>query len=123
MKRSLLNEWKVDGKSMLDPDEGIAVKKRNVESGDSGNDEGGYYHPINLRTDVYQWDFTYSCLTNEEYNYLEGLFKGKDEFEFTYLDDADNASVCIARRSGSSSVRKDRRTKQYRNYTISIIQN
>lgn len=107
---------------MLSPDEGITVKKRNLESKDSDYDESGYYHPIVTRTDIQEWGFSYSYMTSEEYSYMEGLFKGKKEFTFTYLGDDDNEATCTARREGSSGARKDNLTKQYRNYSISIIE-
>jgi hypothetical protein len=107
---------------MLSPDEGITVKKRNMESRDSDYDEGGFYHPILIRPDMQEWGFAYSCLTKEEYSYMESLFRGKSQFTFTYLDDDDAEKTCVARREGSSSARKDSVSKQYRNYSITIIE-
>lgn len=122
MKRKKLNDWLIDGQPMLSPDEGINTIFKNRYSEDSGYDEGGFYHPILERPDVGTWEFVYSILDQDEYAYMQSLFKGKSSFQFTYLDDDDKSAVCEARREGSSAARKNSTTKQYLNYKIVIQQ-
>ena len=122
MKRAFLDNWKIDGVAMLSPDDGgLTVKRKNLLSSDSGDDEGGFYHPIVLRADVKEWEFLYSALTGEEYDYMENLFLGKSKFELT-CEDGGSVKTYTAHRKSSSAVWKSRITGEYRNYGFTIIE-
>ncbi len=74
----------IDGKPMLAPDWDVEVSRQDIDAADSGRDESGFLHRVVVRRDVGKWTFTYFHLTAQEYSYMESLFAGKDNFQFTY---------------------------------------
>lgn len=95
MKRSYVDDWKVDGSPFLSPDEDIEIKTRNIYSVDSGTDESGVQHLVLLRANVHTWVFSYSTMTTEEYQYMMGILRGKDLFTFNYPEDGET-KTCSA---------------------------
>ena len=115
MTRSLLNDWKIDGSPILSPDEGIEIKKTNLEDEGSGKDAGGYYHPIILRFGVRSVALPYSVLTEEEYHYMESLIGGKATVEVTAPD-----GTFVARCTQRAVVWKSSVTGLYNNYKLEL---
>lgn len=115
MKRSFLNEWLIDGSPILSPDEGIEIKKTNLEDEGSGKDAGGYYHPIILRFGVRSVALPYSVLTEDEYQYMEGLIDGKVTVEITSPD-----GIFTARCNQRAVVWKSSVTGLYNNYKLEL---
>lgn len=114
----------VDGKQMLAPDEEVALSYSDLDSDESGRDEAGYMHRIVLRHNVATWSFTYNALTEEEKRYMESLFDGKAEFEFTHPDRNDVTKKVTTRcyRSNYSISWKNAVTGQWKNYKFNIIE-
>jgi hypothetical protein len=77
------NLFQIDGQPLLIPDEGLSLGRTDTESADSGRDESGTLHRFLLGAGVEHWDFVYGRLTAAEYAYMEGLFAGKNTFQFT----------------------------------------
>lgn len=119
MKRSYVNDWKVDDSPFLSPDEDIEVKCRNIYSEDSGTDESGVQHLVLLRANVHTWIFSYSTMTTEEYQYMMGILRGKDVFTFTYPED-DEVKTCSAYWQELSSAYRSKVTGMYTNVSFQI---
>lgn len=77
-------DFQVDGRPLLMPDAGVAVKKQQLLAADSGRDESGFLHRRLLRQDMRQWDFSYGAVTAGEYRYLMSLFEGRGSFLFSF---------------------------------------
>lgn len=119
MKRSYVNDWKVDDFPFLSPDENIKVTLRNIYSDDSGTDESGFQHLVLLRSNVHTWAFSYSTMTTEEYQYMMGILRGKDVFTFTYPEDGE-LKTCSAYYQELSSAYRSKVTGLYTNISFQI---
>ena len=122
--RSVTELFAVNGKPLLVPDGDAAVSYEDLDSADSGRDESGVMHRIPVRYKVASWNFSYSHLTEEEKQYMEGIFPDGADFEFTHPDRVDaGASVTTrAYRSKYSISWKNARTGLWSNYGFSIIE-
>lgn len=116
------DEFKVDGAPLLVPDAGVNITKTDLDSAESGRDESGVMHRFVVRHRVKTWEFNYSALTKEEYLYMESLFDGKTDFDFTYLTPDGVAAVCRAYCSNSSISYFNAATGLYKNLKFSIIE-
>ena len=83
--------FKIDGVPMLAPDEEMEMQFSDLDAEDTGRDESGYMHRVVIRPNMGVWSFSYSHLTDDEKAYMEGLFKGKEVFEFTHPDPEDGS--------------------------------
>lgn len=81
---TLTDLFQIDGKPMYAPDCDIEPSYSDLDSSDTGRDEGGYMHREVVREKVATWPFSYGSLTDEEYSYTIGLFAGKSTFSFTH---------------------------------------
>lgn len=116
------DDFKVNGKSLLAPDEGVEVKKTDLDSSDAGRDESGIMHRQVVRSRVRTWSFVYSHLTKEEYQYLESLFDGLSEFTFTFPNPNGSTGTCTAYCSNNSITLHNLRTGLYKNYKFNVIE-
>ena len=120
--RAVTDKFLIDGKPMLVPDEEVSMSYSDMESDASGRDEGGYLHRQVLRRKVPTWSFTYAFLTEEEKQYMEGLFGDADTFPFTHPDRRNAAESvttnCYRAEYGISW--KNARTGLWRNLTFDI---
>ena len=112
----------IDGQPILAPDEDMAVSYEDLDSEESGRDEGGFMHRIVLREDVKKFALSYASLSREEYLYMESLFKGKADFLVTRRDDDGNLQEFKAYRAKHSITVRNIRTGQYKNYSFNIIE-
>lgn len=114
----------INGKPMLAPDEEVALTYNDIDSDESGRDEAGYMHRIVLRQNVATWAFSYATLTEEEKQYMEGLFDGLAEFAFTHPDrkDATKTAVTQCYRSNYGITWQNAKTGVWRNYKFNIIE-
>lgn len=87
MKRKLIEDFLIDGKPMLCPDNGVILEENDLISNDCGRDEAGFMHRIVIRKGIKTWRFIYSVLTAEEYVYVKSLLQNKADFVFTFKDD------------------------------------
>lgn len=112
----------IDGVAMLVPDENMEITVEDIDAPDSGRDESGLMHRFVVRQGVGKWNFSYSCLTGEEYAYMESLFSGKAAFRFTYPDCISGERKTVtAYRSKHGIIWQSAATGQFRNYSFSII--
>jgi len=118
----LSDEFKIDGNAMVVPDQDVELSKSDLDSGDSGRDESGVMHRVVVRRRVRTWSFYYSYLTAAEYNYMESLFDGRDEFTFTFPQTDGTRGTCTAYCSNNSITVRNIRTGDYRNYKLKIIE-
>ena len=120
--RKFYFDLQIDGKPILIPDADVQVEFADLESEDSGRDEGGFMHPLFLRRGIRTWTLDYGTLTAEEYRYMEALFVGKVTFSVDYLDEHRKAARCTAYRSQHSIAIHNARLGIYRNYQFSIME-
>lgn len=114
----------IDGKPMLVPDAGVEMSFEDLDSEDSGRDEGGFMHRIVVRYKLGVWSFTYSYLTGEEYAYMLSILPKTGSFDFTHpkLSDSSRRETTRAYLSGYGIAWQSARTGQYRNLKFSITQ-
>ena len=91
--RNTTNLFLIDNVPMLLPDAQVGMRFEDVDSADAGRDESGYMHRHCLRRKVGVWSFSYQHLTEQEKNYMEALFEGKDTFQFTHPDRLDSTKA------------------------------
>lgn len=122
--RAFSNFFLINGKSMLAPDEEVALSYSDLDSDESGRDEAGYMHRIVLRYKVATWSFVYSSLTEDEKRYMESLFDGLSEFEFTHPGRTDVAvkETTLCYRSNYGITWKNAVTGLWKNYKFNIIE-
>ena len=122
MKRNYCYEFLVDGNPLLWPDMNVNVTESDLDSEASGRDEMGNMHRIVLRSGVKTWEFVYTVLDAEDYLYIQSLFKGKAEFDFSYRNPDGSVSVTKAYSSKRSITLRDYATGDYKNLKFSIIE-
>lgn len=122
--RTISDLYQINGKPMLAPDAGVEMSFKDLESGDSGRDESGFFHRVVMRHKVGVWDFAYSRLTGEEYAYMLNLLPSKDHFIFTHpmLTDNSKSETTTAYLSGYDIRWQSARTGEYRDLKFSIIE-
>ena len=81
--RNTTDLFLIDGKPMLAPDEKVSVSYEDLDDNSSGRDEAGFMHRQVLRYKIPVWSFSYQHLTEEEKQYMEGLFADGPTFQFT----------------------------------------
>lgn len=116
--------FQIDGHPMFAPDEDMSFSFEDLDSSDSGRDESGVMHRIVVRYKVGAWSFSYSHITNEAYQYMESLFAGKAQFQFTHPSrtDCTTPEVTTAYRSKYGIVWHSNVTQDYRNYSFTVIE-
>lgn len=122
--RATTDKFKINGQPMLAPDAEVGFSYEDLDTDDSGRDEGGYMHRIVARYKVGSWSFKYSNLTEEEKAYMEGLFPNEPSFDFTHPDrlDASKSIVSTCYRSKYSIDWFNAKTGHWRNYGFNIIE-
>lgn len=122
--RATTNLFMINGKPMLVPDSEVGVSYEDLDGSDSGRDESGVMHRIPVRFKVGSWSFSYSHLTEEEKQYMEGLFPEEADFSFTHPD-RKNAAVSVVSRAYRSKYGiswKNARTGLWSGYSFNIIE-
>lgn len=121
MKRSLLDDYRIDGEKLLAPDKGVTVGFSDLEA-DSARDESGFLHRIVARHDMRTWSLSYATLTEEEYLYIVSLLKGKTTFNFEITDKDGNAQSieCYCTKKSASYYCK--RLGLYKNLKFEIVE-
>lgn len=122
MSRPLWYDCLVDGQPVLAPDDDIDLSFEDLDSEESGRDEGGFMHRIVLREGVRVLPLKYSVLNHNDYRYMESLFKGKPEFALTYRDPYGEIFEYTAYRSKYGITLQNHRTGRYKNYKFNIIE-
>lgn len=122
--RATTDKFKINGAPMLAPDADVGFSYEDLDSADSGRDEGGFMHRIPVRYKVGSWSFPYANLTEEEKAYMESLFPDTPTFEFTHPDrlDASKSVVSTCYRSKYSISWYNATLGVWRNYNFNIIE-
>lgn len=111
----------VDGEPILVPDVDVKIAQNDLDSDGSGRDEQGYMHRVVLRRRVKKWSFSYSTLTQDEYDYMNVLFDGKDTFTFGYVEKGEKKTTSAYSSSNSVSLYNAKRGI-YKNLTFDIVE-
>lgn len=122
--RQKWDKFKINGKPIFLPDADIEMLFSDLDSSDSGRDEGGVMHRIVIRYKVGKWTITYSDITEEEKRYMEGLFPDTEDFEFEHPDRVDSSrqATCRAYRSNYQITWVNAVTGVWKNYKLVIIE-
>lgn len=115
-------EYQIDRKPMLTPDAGVEISFSDLDSEESGRDEGGFMHRSVLRSGLRTWGFSYAVLTTEEYRYLSTLIQGKSTFQFSFQGLDGKPAECRAYCAKSSITLYNRRSGLYKNLKFNIIE-
>ena len=121
--RAFSEDFYIDGKPMLVPDEEVQHSYEDLDDAASGRDESGVMHRIVARYKVGSWQFSYSHLTEQERQYMESLFGEVPQFVFTHpnrFDGRPEDTICY--RSKYSLSWKNARTGLWSGYGFSIIE-
>lgn len=114
----------INGSPMLIPDEEVGFNYEDLDDSSSGRDENGVMHRIVARYKVGSWSFSYDHMTEEEKNYMEGLFGETPTFQFTHPSRL-NSSVLettTCYRSKYSLDWRNARTGLWSGYGFNIIE-
>ncbi|MBR2048275.1 MAG: hypothetical protein IJ960_06720 [Oscillospiraceae bacterium] len=115
-------EYQIDGQPLLVPDADVQISAGDLDAEDSGRDESGFMHRLVVRERVKTWSFSYAVLAHLDYWYLEKLFAGKPDFEFTHRGFDGQPVTTRAYCSKSSITFHDARRGIYKNYKFNIIE-
>ena len=78
--RNFYEDFKIDRKPILAPDQDLGLSKQDLDSEGSGRDELGYMHRIVLRKRVATWNLIYATMSEYEYEYMNALLE-QPEFD------------------------------------------
>lgn len=112
----------IDGQPMLAPDADVVMNQSDLDASDAGRDESGVMHRLVVRQRVKSWEFRYSGLTGQEYDYMQSLFAGKAQFTFTYPNARGEQESCVAYCSNHSITYHNAARNLYSNYRFSVIE-
>lgn len=122
--RSTTNKFKINGKPLLVPDAGVGFDYEDLDDSTTGRDEAGFMHRMVLRYKVGKWSFSYETLTEEERQYMEGLFPNAPTFTFTCPDRTDSEKTatftCYRSKVGFSWF--NAKEGLWKNYKFNIIE-
>lgn len=118
------NQFLINGRPMIVPDEEPTFSFEDLDSSDSGRDESGVMHRFMIRSKVGSWSFVYSHLTESEKKYMEEIFGDESTFIFTRPDRVDSSKMVTTEcyRSKYSIAWKNARTGIWKNYKFNIIE-
>lgn len=121
MKRDYCYEYLVDGQPLLSPDTNVNITENDLDSSDSGRDEAGYMHRMMIRSAIKTFEFVYAVLDAQDYAYVQSLFNGKTDFEFTYQT-SEGPVTTKAYSSKRSITLRNYVTGEYKNLKFNIIE-
>lgn len=122
MSRALWYDCLIDEQPVLVPDDDMDLAANDLDSDESGRDEGGFMHRIVLREGIRTMPLVYSHLNHEDYRYMESLFRGKHEFTLKYRDPGGKIFKYTAYRSKYGITLHNHSTGIYKNYKFNIIE-
>ena len=124
MNRDTMTEYLINGVGILVPDTEITESYEDIDSPETGRDEGGYMHRFVARYKVGKWGFTYNSLSEHDYMALEELFGDVAEFEFTRPSRTNPSETVTTTcyRSKYSLSYFDTKNRKWKNYKFNIIE-
>lgn len=124
MGRVASDLFKINGVSMLAPDEDVDMSYEDIDSADAGRDEAGMMHRIVVRYKVGKWSFSYASLSDTDYRAMEALFPDEGSFQFTHPSrlDASVPETTECYRSKCSVTWRNARLGKWMNYKFNIIE-
>ena len=124
MSLVLTDMFKINGKPMFAPDEGVQIDWADIDSAESGRDEAGNQHRIVIRYDVASLTFNYHHISEEELAYMRSIFPKEPDFLFEYPlpEDSTQTRTVRAYRQKHSISWKNAATGQFRNYKFTITE-
>lgn len=120
MKRDYDYDHLIDSFPMLVPDIDIEITYEETDVGKF--DEAGHYHRMVERFDRRKWRFKYAILTKEEFVYLRSLFKEKQDFLFSFLNESNEVEIVRAYCKLVSATYRSKRSGLYKNLTLEIVE-
>lgn len=122
--RKTTQQFTINGKPMLVPDAEVGVSYEDLDAESSGRDESGVMHRIPLRYKVGSWGFSYGLLTEEEKQYMEGLFPDAPTFIFGHPGrvDAGQQEYTVCYRSKYGISWRNASTGLWSGYSFDIIE-
>lgn len=120
MKRDYDYFHLIDNSPMLVPDIDVEITYDDEDIG--GYDMSGYYHRIIKRFNRRTWRFKYAILTKEEFIYLRSLFKEKQDFLFSFLNEFDQRESVRAYCKPVSVAYQSKQSGLYKNLTLEIVE-
>ena len=114
----------VNGSPLYIPDSPMTATFSDIRSSDSGMDESGVTHNIVIRKNIGKWNFVYGSITEEEKNYIEGLFGDGEIFTFGYPSRVDSSKkvTCNAYRTSYGIAFYDMGQGLWKNYKFTICE-
>ena len=112
----------IDGQPILVPDADVTISYEDLDSEESGRDEGGYMHRVVLRERVRKFGLSYAFLDRDEYRYMESLFRGKSQFVVECRDEDGAPLSFVAYRSKYNITVHNAKTGSYKAYSFNIIE-
>lgn len=122
--RAKSTQFFINGKPMLVPDAEMKASYEDLDSSESTRDESGVMHRFPIRYKVPSWPFSYSHLTEEERQYMEGLFPNEPDFDFTRPSTSNlgTTETVVAYRSKYSISLINAATGIWGSYSFNIIE-
>lgn len=124
MAKVLFDKLLINGQPMFAPDANIDFSYDDLDDEDSGRDESGYMHRIVVRYKVMSGTFSFSKISQTEYEYMESIFPDEPDFDFT-RPSRKNPSVLVTTRCYRSKYGiswKNSKTGEWRNYKFNIVE-
>jgi len=122
--RSKTELFTVNGQPMLAPDGEVSVSYEDLDGADAGRDQNGVLHRSVVRYKVASWTFRYESLTEEERQYLEGLFPDEPTFSFGHpaRSDASRQETTECYRSKYGLAWRNARTGLWKGLQFTVIE-
>lgn len=115
-------DFMIDGQPVPAPDAGVQLKREDVESEASGMDERGVYHRFVLRSRLKKWTLRYCLLTQQEMQYLQGLFDGKETVTVRYRQLDGSYASCKAWCGCDSGALVDSQQALWKDFVLTVME-
>ena len=120
--RSMDFDFMIDGQPVPAPDAGVQLKREDVESEASGMDDRGVYHRFVLRPRVKKWTLRYCLLTQQEMQYLQSLFDGKETVTVRYRQPDGSYGSCRAWCGCDSGALVDSQQALWKDFVLTVCE-
>lgn len=114
-------DFMINGNPLPVPDADPEISYEDIDSDDSGRTLDAVMHREVIREGVAHWPFCWGTISAEDYAYVESLFRGNSEFNFTFPSDTGPKTI-RAYRAKYSITLHNVRTGDWRNYKFNIVE-